>query len=289
MSRELIVVADDLGASPGCNRGILRAHREGIVTAASLLVGMPTSQGAACGAAQQKLPLGLHFRLSVGQPMSAGPREVGLADDAGFLSLPRVVLRLAAGGYALEEALRSELRAQMSAFIELVPQPDHINSHHHLHLHPALLGPFLDEAKALGFVALRWPVEQGSGRMSPVRWVEIRAFRLLAQRGRARLRSSGLCTSDHFRGLALMDRLAVDSLLDLLRQLPEGCTELMCHPADLAADSGAALAVGSEVRAPAGSAALEARSRELDALCAPELRALIQSKGIVLRAFGNQP
>ena len=89
MTRELIVVADDLGLSAGTNRAILRAHREGIVTAASLLVGMPTSEGAACGAREQGLALGLHLRLSTGQPLCDGPREVGLADDDGFLSVPR--------------------------------------------------------------------------------------------------------------------------------------------------------------------------------------------------------
>lgn len=273
MTRELVVVADDLGASPGSNRGIFRAHREGIVSAASLLVGMPTSRGAACGAAEQGLPLGLHFRLSAGQPLSAGPREVGLADEKGFLALPRVVLRLAAGGAALEEALRAELRAQMSAFLELVPRPDHINSHHHLHLHPALLGPFLDEAREMGFLFVRWPVEEAGGIRNPVRWAEVQAFRLLARKGRDQLAGSGLRTSDHFRGLALMDGLSAESLLEVLKELPAGRTELMCHPAE----------PDDELRA--FSSGVDRRGQELRALCAPELRELMQREGIVLRSF----
>jgi predicted glycoside hydrolase/deacetylase ChbG (UPF0249 family) len=273
MMRELVVVADDLGASPGSNRGIFRAHREGIVSAASLLVGMPTSTGAACGAAEQGLPLGLHFRLSAGQPMSEGPRQVGLADENGFFALPRVVLRLAAGGDGLAEALRAELRAQMSAFLALVPSPDYINSHHHLHLHPALLGPFLEEAREMGFSCVRWPVEEGAGTSNPVRWAEIQAFRLLARKGRDKLKGSGLRTSDHFRGLALMDGLGAASLLTVLKALPAGRTELMCHPAE----------PDDELRA--FSSGVDRRGQELRALCAPELRELLEREGIVLRSF----
>jgi predicted glycoside hydrolase/deacetylase ChbG (UPF0249 family) len=276
MTRELIVVADDLGLDPGTNRAILRAHREGIVTAASLLVGMPTSKGAACGAREQGLALGLHLRLTTGQPLSDGPREVGLADDDGFLSVPRVVLRLVAGGAALEAALRSELRAQMQAFLELVPRPDHINSHHHLHLHPAVLGPFLDAARELGFPAVRWPEELASGAASPVRWAEIQAFRVLARRGRARLDDSGLKTSDHFRGLSLMDgALSADGLCAMVKQLPAGCTELMCHPGE----SGE----GREGGAGPGSA-----GSDLDALISQQVRDVVESEGVVLRAFATE-
>ena len=274
MTRELIVVADDLGASPGTNRGIFRAHRDGIVSAASLLVGMPTSRGAACGAAEQGLPLGLHFRLSAGVPMSAAPRAVGLADEDGFLSLPRVVLRLSAGGDALVEALRTELRAQMQAFLELVPQPDHINSHHHLHLHPAVLGLFLEGARELGFPAVRWPVE-GSGRMgNPVRWAEVQAFRVLARRGRSRLEASGLRTSDHFRGLGLMDgAIGPDRLCEVLNNLPQGCTELMCHPAE----------PDQELRD--FTSGVDRRRSELDTLKSQQVRDAIETGGIVLRPF----
>jgi len=275
--RELIVVADDLAASPGTNRGILRAHRDGVVTAASLLVGMPTSEGAVCGAREQGLPLGLHLRLSAGQPLSDAPRQVGLADTDGFLALPRVILRLVEGGESLEAALRIELRAQMTAFVELVPEPDHINSHHHLHLHPAVLGPFLDEARALGFPAVRWPVEPSSGGGNPVRWAEVQAFRLLASRGRARLDASGLRTSDHFRGLRLMGgALSAASLCEALEQLPGGCTELMCHPAE----------VDDELRR--FTSGVDRREQELAALLAPEVRDTVESQGIRLRSFAPE-
>ena len=279
MVRELIVVADDLGASPGTNRGVLRAHRDGIVTAASLLVGMPTSKGAVCGAREQGLPLGLHLRLSAGQPLSDAPRQVGLADADGFLALPRVILRLIEGGDALEAALRIELRAQMTAFVQMVPEPDHINSHHHLHLHPAVLGPFLDEAKFLGFPAIRWPVEPQRGGVggSPVRWAEVAAFRLLARKGRSQLAASGLSTSDHFRGLRLMAGSASPAALcEVLEQLPEGCTELMCHPAE----------VDEELRE--FSSGVDRREGELAALTAPEVRETIESHGIRLRAFATE-
>jgi len=276
MAVELIVVADDLGASPGTNRGIFRAHREGIVTTASLLVGMPTTSGAVCGAREQGLPLGLHLRLSAGQPLSDGPRRVGLADEDGFLSLPRVVLRLVEGGDALEAALRLELRAQMQAFLELVPEPDHINSHHHLHLHPAVLAPFLDCARDLGFSAVRWPVESSSSASNPLRWAEIQTFRVLARRGRSRLDGSGLATSEHFRGLGLMDgALDASRLCEVLEGLPEGCTELMCHPAE----------PDDQLRE--FTSGVDRRRQELETLISEQVRDSIKTQAIVLRSFAT--
>ena len=267
MIRKLVVVADDLGACVATNKGVLQAHREGIVTAASLLVGMPSSKAAAEAAAAQGLPLGLHVRLTTGPPLSPGPATIGLARAGRFCALPQVLARLSLGGAELRRVLIEELRAQVQAFEGLVAQADHINSHHHLHLHPAVLEPFLEVASQAGFPALRWPVERGSSGASPVRWAQAQAFALLARRGRVSLASSGLFTSDHFRGLAAMGALNAQALAAILRGLPSGLTELMCHPV--------AGAVG------------EPGTQELASLCAVSVRQQLEAESIQLGSFAE--
>src|SRR5436190_22737022 len=88
----LIVNADDFGASPGINRGILEAHRLGILTSTSLLVNRPWSEPAAVLSRDApELSIGLHVELGEDRGLAAGhPRQ-----------------------------LREELRAQFRRFQEL--------------------------------------------------------------------------------------------------------------------------------------------------------------------------
>src|SRR5919106_4756433 len=61
--RVLIVNADDFGRSPGVNRGVMRAHEEGIVTSATLMVNWPAAEEAAAYANPSTLSVGLHLDL----------------------------------------------------------------------------------------------------------------------------------------------------------------------------------------------------------------------------------
>ncbi|HEY3215388.1 MAG TPA: ChbG/HpnK family deacetylase [Candidatus Eisenbacteria bacterium] len=114
--RYLIVNADDLGAGPGVNRGILEAHARGIVTSASLMVDTPWSaEAAVLSRAAPSLSVGLH---------------VALPAAADRLSL---------------EVVRDELRRQFARFEMLMGRgPTHLDSHHNVHRDPALLASFLE-------------------------------------------------------------------------------------------------------------------------------------------------
>jgi predicted glycoside hydrolase/deacetylase ChbG (UPF0249 family) len=122
----LIVNADDLGASAGVNRGIVEAHRRGIVTSASLMVGMPGSEDAARLAHEcPALSVGLHVQLDGHR----GP-AADLTDTA---------------------ACRESLHAQLAHFTELMDgPPTHLDSHHHVHKRPDLLPDFKATAEACG-------------------------------------------------------------------------------------------------------------------------------------------
>jgi chitin disaccharide deacetylase len=122
----LIVNADDFGASAGVNRGIVEAHRRGIVTSASLMVGMPGSEEAARLARDcPALSVGLHVQLE-----GRGVPGVDLADSA---------------------ACRESLNAQLIGFTELMGcPPTHLDSHHHVHIRPELLPHFKETAEECG-------------------------------------------------------------------------------------------------------------------------------------------
>ena len=230
--RKLIVVADDLGASEGVNTGIISSFLDGIVTSASLLVGMPFTDDGVKRAKDVDLPLGLHLRLTEGQPLTRGPLEVGLCDGGEFLPPTKLLFRLMKGGSRLEHVIQVEIRAQMNEFLMITSRPDHINTHHHIHLHPLVLKQILYAAKDLGFHALRWPIEPFFGLGKTIRNAEVIALNILAHFGKKTLRESGIITPDHFFGLRLMDgKLTSKALCDTIMKLPQGVTELMVHPA----------------------------------------------------------
>ena len=122
----LIVNGDDFGASRGTNRGIIEAHRRGILTSASLIVNAPWSKEAASlSRAAPDLSVGLHIHL-----MNEGKNPV--ADPAA-------------------DGCRTELYRQFFRFQELAGHlPTHLDSHHNMHRDPRLLPHFLDLARQYG-------------------------------------------------------------------------------------------------------------------------------------------
>ena len=103
----LIVTGDDFGLHRGVTRGIIQAHRDGILTSASLMVNRPACQDAVALAREcPALSLGLHLELD--------------PDDTG--DVPAAVAR------------------QIARFAELVgAPPTHIDSHHDVHRDPRVL------------------------------------------------------------------------------------------------------------------------------------------------------
>jgi predicted glycoside hydrolase/deacetylase ChbG (UPF0249 family) len=200
--KRLVVTADDFGLSPGVVEGIVEAHELGIVTSTSLMVGAPASDFAFQEARRlPSLATGLHFVLTFGHPVGpseplARPRRAGLPQaEAQAPTSP--------------DEVREELRAQLRAFENGVGRPPtHIDSHHHVHLHPGILRVAIEEAGQRG-IPLR-----SKGR-------EVRE----------RLRLERIRTCDRFVDDFFGDDVSEERLLYILESLPDGTTELMCHPA----------------------------------------------------------
>jgi predicted glycoside hydrolase/deacetylase ChbG (UPF0249 family) len=114
----LVVNADDLGLSPGVNRGIFEAHERGIVTSASLMVRWPAAEEAAAYARPHpRLGVGLHLDFS----------EWAIRDDQ-WVRLYQVC--------DLDNplAVRREVERQIEHFLHLMDRPPtHVDSHQHVH------------------------------------------------------------------------------------------------------------------------------------------------------------
>lgn len=155
--RRLIVNADDFGRSHDINQAVIRAHREGILTAASLMVNESAADEAAALARENpNLGVGLHLSLVCGRsalPPSAIPNLVNAQSE--FSNDP-----VAAGcryffSTPCRTQLRDEIAAQFDKFRATALPLDHVNGHLHMHLHPAVFSILSDNAVLWGIRAMR--------------------------------------------------------------------------------------------------------------------------------------
>ena len=237
--KALIVTADDFGLSLRVNDAVERAHRQGILSAASLMVGAPAVEYAVERAhAMSALGVGLHLTLIDGRPVLP-PREVpGLVgSDGRFSSDP---FRFGVALYAspdLRRQAQAEIGAQFDRFRMTGLKMDHINGHKHFHLHPVVLSAITSVALRFGSPPVRVPLEPFGPSFRANR---DRAFGRLAsslfyltqtRRMRRRLAAAGIPSNDYLFGLNDSGAMVEDRVLRLVDCLPDGISELYCHPA----------------------------------------------------------
>lgn len=287
--KSLIVNADDLGWTEGVNRGIVEAHRNGIVTSASLLAnGSAFASGVEVARSVPGLGVGVHLNLSDGPPVAARELVTSLVNDRGeFEGGPEnLLLRVARGGLALHE-VEQEWEAQIEKVRDAGIQPTHLDGHKHVHMLPGLFEIALRLAKRYGIGAIRVAHEASSLRAALStgeelhtaavlkQGVQARGLKLLARDARELAERAGISTADYFCGIAQTGEMTKQGVAQLLRSLPDGTTELMCHPgyADQALRNTPTRLQGS-------------RQTELQILTDVEIRNLVASQGIRLIDYG---
>jgi hopanoid biosynthesis associated protein HpnK len=156
---EVIFIADDFGRSSGINRAVLRAHRDGVLTSASLMVtGDAAGEAVALARDAPDLAVGLHLVLSDARP-ALSPGEIPTLVRGGdrFPANPaRVWIQYIFSSAARAEMVR-ELRAQFECFAATGLPLDHVNAHQHLHMHPAVFAAILPLARQYGASGVRLP------------------------------------------------------------------------------------------------------------------------------------
>ncbi|MCG0238049.1 MAG: ChbG/HpnK family deacetylase [Firmicutes bacterium] len=269
MRRRLIVNADDFGLSPAVSEGILKAHREGIVTSTTFMVNWPWSREcAALLAGAPRLGVGLHLNLTSGPPVlppAAVPSLVG-RDGRFVKSLWRLRYRVR------PEEVRREWEAQIRRFVEYVGRlPTHLDSHHHVHGLPHLAGIVADLAVRYGIPAIRILRPGDLPRPGVLDWPRHWLYRRYLAASSQILARSGLRSPNRL-WLADFDR---SRLLGWIREAPPGVTELVCHPGY----------VDATLRRLSGRIA--PRQQELDDLTAPEVRQAVAEAGVELCHYGD--
>ncbi|MGA7265926.1 MAG: hopanoid biosynthesis-associated protein HpnK [Stellaceae bacterium] len=277
--RSLIVCADDFGLDPAVNEAVEEAHRRGILSSASLMVGAPAAADAVSRA--RRLPdlrVGLHLVVVDGHPTLPCAEIRGLVRRDGrfdpnmgragvrFFALPQVRRQLA-----------MEIRAQFEAFHTTGLRLDHVNAHKHMHVHPTVARVIIEIGRDYGMTAVRLPFEpvEPLHAAFPDEHHSAPLYRPWIEWLRRRLQSAGLFVNDNLFGLAWTGGMVEVRLLRLLPQLPQGVSEIYFHPATVR--SGALRATMPGYR----------HEEELAALLSPSAKSLVAELGISLGGYSD--
>lgn len=286
--KNLIVNADDLGWTEGVNRGIVEAHRKGLVTSTSLLAnGRAFDSALEVARTNPALGVGVHLNLSDGPPTAQRQQVQGLVNESGHLKdgPESLLLRIASRSLPLEEVER-EWDAQIQKVRGSGIHPTHLDGHKHVQMLPGLFEIALRLAKKHGIGAIRVAHEEsklrsmlasgGKQKQGVVlrQGVQARGLKLLARDAREMADRAGLVTTDYFCGIAQTGALTREGVERLVESLPEGSTEFMCHPGY----------VDEELRR-SDTRLQESREAELQILTDAGIRKLVATRGIRLISY----
>jgi hopanoid biosynthesis associated protein HpnK len=265
-SQRLIVNADDFGLSPSVNEAVVRAHRDGILTSASLMVNEPGFEEAVKLAKENpRLGVGLHLTLLMGHSALPPEKIPGLVNARReFSNRPEATGMAYFFKRSLREQLRAEIHAQFARFQSTGLPLDHVNGHLHLHLHPVVFAILMEDREQLGIRHLRLTRDclARSRRLTTGHWFyrvsHAAIYQWLSSRARQPLQHHGIKHAQITFGLLQNARVDENYVLKLLPELPDGDSELYSHPS------------------------LGTFKHEFDALISPRVKDLVKSLGIQL-------
>jgi len=266
--KRLILNADDFGIAPEVNEAVEIAHRDGVLRAASLMVGAPAAEDAVERARQTpSLAVGLHVVLVHGRPVLPPERVPDLVDEQGefLVDLVRAGVRFFFRP-GVRAQLAAEIRAQFKRFAQTGLRLDHADAQSHMHVHPTIFALILRIGREFGLQAVRLPREPSGGTRSIEFWLALM---------RARAKRNGVVTNDWAFGVNEAGGLDETRLVAILEGLPEGVTEVFFHPA-----------TGPFVGADRGTERYQ-WAGELAALTSARVRAEIERNGIELVTYGE--
>lgn len=281
--RRLIITGDDFGLAVQVNEAIEQAHRQGILTTASLMVGAKATEDAVKRARElPSLRVGLHLVLVDGSAVLPLQTIPDLVDRKGAFSA-----RLVRAGInfffrpGIRQQLEAEIRAQFQAFDKTGLPLDHVNTHHHMHLHPTVLRLILKVGQGYGIRAMRlpyeplissWQVSRKAFLPKLAAWVFLSPWLALLK---SRLRRANVRSNEFVFGMNDSGNMHVDLLHRILGHLPQGVTEVYFHPA-----TGRCPEIGR-------IASNHNPEAELEALTSPEMRQALVEFGVERIAFSD--
>jgi predicted glycoside hydrolase/deacetylase ChbG (UPF0249 family) len=270
------------------NEAIEKAHREGIVTTASLMVNGGAFESAA-GVLKEnsELDAGLHLNLTEGRPISPCEKIPSLADAHGFLyHHPFELMSALARRHVHPSDLETETRAQIEKALAAGIRISHIDGHKHVHVLPKVFQLVCRIAPDYGIRAVRSTIEKMPKLCALVTRNAGSSRQIVKQYAFGKALSAGFSLMISFNGRSVLNIprrfygitqtgfLDVRAFVDIVNGLEDGVSEMMCHPGYLDDDLR---------RTP--TRLLFQRERELEMLTGREVRDVLKQNNVALTSY----
>ncbi len=237
--KRLIVNGDDFGYSREVNAGIIRAHREGILTSTSLMVAEAARDEAAALAKENPaLDVGLHLVVCMGRSVLPAAEIAPLVDAMGrFSNNPTLSGMRYFFTPGIGDKLKAECRAQIELHLKLIGYLNHIDGHLNFHVHPAIAPILVELAHEYKVPCIRLPSEPVfttlaiSRERAAAKLLEAAIFRTLSRRARRMASERGITSTDRLFGLHQTHHISEEYVLGVMERMPDGLTEMYFHPA----------------------------------------------------------
>jgi len=251
MQKMVIFHADDFNLTQGVNRGILEAHKYGIVMSTSIMINLPGIEESTVQLFDSPaLDVGLHINLTYGKPVSEPEQVKSLVDDQGvFWRRPKILME-----YAKREDIIREINAQLKLAKKMNLNISHIDSHHHIHqFEPFIHHHIIELAEDLHL-----------------------AVRSIDEEMRECCRLRNVPTTEGFCGNFYgVENVSPERLEDLIGLMPSAINEVMCHPG-----------YNDEELTEISSYTIE-RNQEVKVLTSPKIVQLLQKNQVKLSSFAD--
>src|SRR5438270_5752644 len=242
--RQLIVNADDFGMSEAVNEAIIRAHRQGVLTSASLMVtGEAAAQAVQLAKENPGLAVGIHLVAVMGRSVLPQSEIPTLVDEAqNFSNNPTAAGLKYFFSPSARRELRREIAAQFAKFHETGLRLSHVDGHLHLHVHPVIFNEALQQAIQYGARRMRVPEEErrlalgfdGAHRAQKTFFTN--QFGGLARCMKSRLRATSFTVPERVYGNLQSGQMNESYFLYMLDRLKAATSEIYFHPATYRAD-----------------------------------------------------
>lgn len=259
MAKQLIIHADDYGLTRSVSKGIIRAHQDGVVTSTSVMINLAQRADIIELQENPNLDIGVHLNLTVGKSVLPKEKIPHLVDKNGLFHKRKSEKRpVNDEGVVIFDNVPAmeiflEIETQIRHFLGFGLNPNHLDTHHHIHADPKVLEVIIGSALAYDL-----------------------PLRTINPEMREKVRSRGVRTNDYFDGRFFgTDSINLQNITNIIADISDGVTELMCHPGEVSDELG-------EI-----SGYVDERLTEFNVLINPELRALITKESIELISWCN--
>jgi len=275
-----IVNADDFGLSRGINDGIILAHRQGILTSATLMANMPGFDHAV-GLAKEnpKLGVGVHLNIVRGKPLSPPETIPSLLTPEGLFpaDMPYLLKKIRKKGLRPEEIER-EFRAQIEKTLAAGIRISHFDSEKHAHTIPLIFGLALKLATEYKIRRIRF-INEVCLTFPPAQSLKSWLISYWCSSMKKKIRENGIMVADRFYGLCKSGRMTAARLGNILGSLVRGTSEIMVHPGFVTPEL-------ADLEPVIGSYYIHKfREAELKALLDDRLREIVRARDIRLINF----